>query len=116
MKIDNLLLTFENTLTNKLILCRTSFSLLCTYKEPSSNNSTFFIKLNYIINSDNLFNDYTLLVGDMNINIGNDNIDNEYLYMLATNGFHSLINVYTRFPINKAHTCIDHIVFLKCKI
>jgi len=43
----------------------------------------------------------------MNINIiGNYNIDNENLDMLATNGFHSLINVYTRFPNNK-HTLVS---------
>jgi len=55
-----------------------------------------------------------LLVSDININIiGKDNINNEYLDLLETNGFHSLINVYTKLPTIKAHYCIDN-MFLIC--
>jgi len=94
--------------------CKTPFNLLCTYRPPSLNSNVFLFRLNNIIISDPTFNDRTLLVGDMNINIiGKYNVDNEYLDMLATNGFHSLINVYTRLPNNKTHSCIDH-MFLKC--
>lgn len=33
--------------------------------------------------------------------IGNENVNNECSDMLPSNGFYSLVNVYTRLPVNK---------------
>jgi hypothetical protein len=46
----------------------------------------------------------------MNINIlGNNSINNEYLDLLSEYGFASFININTRLPICRNHSCIDHI-------
>jgi len=72
------------------------------------------VYLNNLINNDKSLQDRTLIIGDININIiGNEHVNNEYLDMLSLNGFSSLINVYTRLPLNKTHSCLDHI-FFKC--
>jgi len=53
---------------------------------------------------------YTVLIGDMNINIVGDNlINNEYLDLLSVSGFASFININTRLPNGRNHACLDHI-------
>jgi len=88
------------------------------YKSPPLNNNEFLACINNILKNDNSPCDRTILIGDMNINIigrylVSENVNNEYLDMLSSNGFYSLINVHTRLRINKTHSCIDHI-FIKC--
>jgi len=73
----------------------------------------FLTRLDSILVSDNDIIDKTMsiLLGDININIiGNNNVENNYLDLLSSHGFRSLINVYTRTPAGiSKNSCIDHI-------
>lgn len=94
--------------------CNERFNILCIYRSPSSNSDEFLTCLSNIIKTDKTLIDRTLIIGDTNINIiGTDNIDNEYLDLLSSYGFHSFVNIYTRLPTTHTHSCIDH-VFVKC--
>lgn len=54
------------------------------YRSPSFCNNTFLACLNKILNNDRSFYDCTLIIGDMNINIiDNENVNNEYLDKLS---------------------------------
>lgn len=56
-------------------------------------------------------NDCSILIGDMNIDV-RENINNEYLDMMAEQGFKYFINIFTRSPAFGNHSCLDHI-FIK---
>jgi len=88
-------------------------NLICIYRSPSGIINEFLTRLEAILMSDKdiVDNTMTILLGDININIiGNDNVENNYLDLLSSNGFSSLINVYTRIPVGiSKNSCIDHI-------
>jgi len=88
-------------------------NLICIYRSPSDIINEFLTRLEAILMSDKDIVDstMTILLGDININIiGNDNVENNYLDLLSSNGFSSLINVYTRIPAGiSKNSCIDHI-------
>jgi len=91
-----------------------SLNLICIiYRSPSGVINEFLTRLEAILMSDKYVVDKTLtiLLGDININIiGNNNVENNYLDLLSSNGISSLTNVFTRTPagISKSF-CIDHI-------
>lgn len=91
-------------------------NIICTYKSPSGIIKELLTRLEEILLLlDKVVqnNTLTVLLGDMNINIaGNNNVDNNYLDLLSTNGFISLINIFTRIPVSSFSSCIDHI-FIK---
>jgi len=72
-------------------------NLLCIYRSPTGVINEFLTHLEAILLSDKDIVDknITILLGDININIiGNNNVENDYLDLLSSNGFISLINVH----------------------
>ncbi|XP_060846100.1 uncharacterized protein LOC132925747 [Rhopalosiphum padi] len=78
----------------------------CIYSLPGSPSdiiNEFLTRLEAILMSDKDIVDstMTILLGDININIiGNDNVENNYLDLLSSNGFSSLINRVSGDPKN----------------
>jgi len=60
-----------------------------------------------VIDDSKINNAITVLTGDMNINLKENN--NGYLNLLSEYQYVSFINVYTRLPIGFNHACLDHI-------
>jgi len=84
--------------------------ILFVYRSPSTEISNFISILRKVLDDYKYKGGYTTLIGDMNINIlGNNSINNEYLDLLSEYGFASFININTRVPIGRNHSCIDHI-------
>lgn len=84
--------------------------LLCIYRSPSTDINVFNNTVNKVIKENKIKDYYTVLIGDMNINIVGDNeLNNDYLNLLSEKGFASFINVYTRVPNGQQHACLDHI-------
>jgi len=85
-------------------------NILCIYRSPSTDIRSFMEILSKVINEYKYKGGYTVLIGDMNINIVGDNlINNEYLDLLSVSGFASFININTRLPNGRNHACLDHI-------
>lgn len=83
------------------------------YRLPSSSKCDFLISLeNYVNFSCNAENE--LLIGDMNINLLNEDDCTEYMNLLQEKKFISLVNEATR-ETDKSKTCIDH-AFIKTKL
>lgn len=86
------------------------------YRSPSTNSQNFIGDLNDIL-SENTKDQKRIyvLAGDININLleTNSGVVNDYLTVLSSHGFHSLINKPTRVQAESA-TCIDHF-FVKYK-
>ncbi|XP_022163951.1 uncharacterized protein LOC111029296 [Myzus persicae] len=97
----------------KLSLCinNTPLVFYCVYRSPASNTNDFIVNLRNIFDKENTDKGYNFLIGDMNINII-ENINNDYLDMLAEHGYKSYINIYTRLPLKGNYSCLDHI-FIK---
>lgn len=71
------------------------------------------MNLNDIINNDKTLQERPLIIGVMYINIiSNEHINNEYLDMLSSNGFYSLINVYK--SLQDTHWPWLYHLFVKC--
>lgn len=87
-------------------------NIIGIYKSPTIKCNDFNEQLgNYLSHLTN--SDYTLLVGDINIDIlSNDTYAQDYVDLLNENGFVSQINSYTRVENISTKSCIDH-VFLK---
>lgn len=99
-----------NILKLSLVNLSTPINVLCIYRSPSTDESTFLKTLSKVINEKNNKNDHSVLMGDMNINILDESANNnEYLYLLSKTGFVSLINIYTRVPVGLNHSYLDHI-------
>lgn len=61
--------------------------------------NTFIKTLSEVIRENKKKDNYTVLIGDTNINIvGINPLNNDYLNLLSENGFASFINSYTRLP------------------
>jgi len=94
-------------------LCNVFFSVYCIYRSPSGDKNKFLTIINSILSKDECINGHVIIIGDINLNIiGSDCDENEYLDTISEKGFRSLINVYTRTPIDQRHSCLDHI-FIK---
>jgi hypothetical protein len=88
-------------------------NILCVYRSFSTDISNFISILRKVLNEYKYKGGYTILIGDININIlGNNSINNQYLDSLSENGFASFININTRLSISRNHSCIDPI-FIK---
>jgi hypothetical protein len=99
-----------NILKLSLVNLSTPINMLCIYRSPSSDERIFLKTLSKVIDETNNKDGYTVLIGDMNINILSDNAyNNEYLDLLSKTGFASFINIYTRVPVGLNHSCLDHI-------
>ncbi|KAF0705322.1 otoferlin-like [Aphis craccivora] len=80
-------------------------------KSPNDNLELFLKSLDLILPEINVHYK-SIICGDININILiNSNISNDYLNIMARNGFLPCINNFTR-ETNRSKTCIDHI-FIK---
>lgn len=105
--------TVANILNLKLEVNNIPLNILCVYRSPTSDICEFITTIENIFKVENKNNEISILIGDMNINIlGTNSTNNEYLDMLSEYGFKSLINIFTRTPINCKHSCLDHI-FMK---
>jgi len=62
---------------------------------------------NYLEHIDD-HNKHYIIAGDLNINIMDANLSNDYLHIMASNNFISCINNFTRVT-NTTKSCIDHI-------
>lgn len=90
-----------------------TYQLIAIYKSPQINIADFNDSLKSYIKHIKK-TDYSLIIGDVNIDILSENINSyEYLDILSENGFISQINKYTR-EQNESKSCLDHI-FLKSK-
>jgi len=84
--------------------------LLYIYRSPSTDINVFNNTVNKVITENKNTGYYTVLIGDMNINIVGDNdLNNDYLNLLLENVFASFINLYTRLPNWQKHACLDYI-------
>jgi len=85
------------------------FHLLCIYRSPNDNIDIFVNNLESFLSGLSKKNVYNVICGDINIDImKNSKISNEYLNIMAFNGFIPCINNYTRVT-SYFQTCIDHI-------
>lgn len=98
-------------LKNKKYLLITSI-----YRPPSTNAENFIINLkNYLEQTKNTLAEYHAIVGDINLNISDENqITSNYLNTLCEYNYISAINKNTRIQ-GVSSSCIDHI-FVKSKI
>lgn len=108
-EINNKILKIEFTINKKLIF------ISAIYRPPSTDVKKFNFHLNdYLKSIERKGIDYYLLVGDINIDIlNNDKNSDDYLNILSEYDYLSYINKPTRIDGNSS-SCIDHI-FLKCK-
>lgn len=91
------------------------FSLICIYRSPNDDLENFIIGLDLFLSQiSNTF--LSIFCGDININIlKNSNKSNDYLNIMARNGFLPCINNFTR-ETNSSGSCIDHIFIKNIKI
>lgn len=89
-----------------------SFNVIAGYRSPSTSEQKFVTDLEIFL-SNLPSKDFTIIIGDMNINILNNNshIANNYLAFLMSLGFKSYINTFTRVT-QETSSCLDHI-FIK---
>lgn len=108
-----LLQIFLNSYSIQLIFLidKLVFSLICIYRSSNDNQELFLKGLDLILLQIN--NSYkSIICGDINIHITRNSItSNEYLNIMARNGFLTCINNFTTVS-NHSNTCIDHI-FIK---
>lgn len=91
------------------------FSLICTYRSPNDDLDNFIIGL-YLFLSQIKNTFLSIFCGDININIlKNSNKSNDYLNIIARNGYLTCINNFTRVT-NLSGSCIDNIFIKHIKI
>lgn len=103
---------FEGLL-GKLIVNGNALSLLVVYRPPEGCRKSFVLEVEEFITQQHK-NDSLLLVGDVNINLFNDDDYRvqEYENMMSENGFRRCIYGATREEISggrESSTCIDHV-------
>lgn len=109
---DNKCIELEITLHNK-----NKMKITGVYRSPSGNPEMFVEQLgNYLERTKNKFVKHHMIIGDINLNLldDNDGTVSDYLNILAEYNFNSLINKTTR-EQNGSVSCIDH-CFLKSTI
>ena len=121
-KIDELSICDSHieTCVAKIISKRTNFNciILGVYRPPSGMICNFIDALEMILSHLTMQNSTIILAGDMNINISNENSNDtaNYLSVLNSFGFYSVITLPTRFPNNSNNpTTLDHIFLNRIK-
>ena len=86
-----------------------SFNVVTTYRSPSTSETNFVQDLEIFLSRLKSEN-FTIFLGDININILSPGLDiaNRYLATLMSLGFKSYINAFTRVT-TETKSCIDHI-------
>lgn len=98
-----------------ILYATNTIQIIAIYRSPSLCALDFNSHLGRYLNSLKSYKDIELIVGDMNLDIlDNNEYCQEYLNILAEQGYISAINTYTRVQAN-SKTCLDHI-FLKTNI
>lgn len=91
-----------------------SYAIYAMYRPPSTKVVEFIESLQFYLQHQRLTNDYSIFVGDINIDILKTNLHSEeYLNIMAEFGFKSVINNCTRIQ-GTSQSCLDHI-FIKAK-
>lgn len=107
----------ENTFINlKICINHLIYNIIAVYRLPSTNKLIFLEELKLIFeNNKTRDNNICIFTGDINIDINNkqDQLVNNYLNIMAQNGFLSYINKATRIS-DESESCIDHF-FLRTK-
>ncbi|KAJ8947437.1 hypothetical protein NQ317_014516 [Molorchus minor] len=112
--IDNIDYTIEKISNTSLINLRfclngRSYNLYAMYRPPSTNIIEYIDALQIYLQNQNLKYDYSLFVGDINIDISKSTLhSDDYLNIMSEFGFKSIINDYTRIQEN-SKSCLDHI-------
>ena len=93
-----------------------TFGVSCLYRPPSTHVPSFLEDIEAYFLNDLVSSHIDIFIGDININIHNqqDNLVNSYLSILNHFGFLSAINGATRVT-NNSSSCIDHI-FIRRKL
>lgn len=109
---SNTIIQLELEIDNK------TYFISALYRNPvytSQSLENFLGGLDNYLSSININFDYSLFLGDINIDIlKNDNVANDYLNIFSSHGYISAINKPTR-VFGNSMSCIDHI-FIKQKI
>ena len=105
--IDKLNFKSADTLQIDFLINNERYSLVCLYRLQQLHGELFLGEL------ENYFRTHTannmILIGDMNVDLlKNTTLSKDYVLLMASNGFESLINVPTRITKDTS-TCIDHI-------
>lgn len=88
-----------------------SYNVIGIYRSPSTSTTLFIKELDCLLASQPVVS-HQICIGDININILKDQyLNTEYLNMLYSNGYISLVNCPTRVTSTSA-SCLDHI-FIK---
>ncbi|KAJ8947323.1 hypothetical protein NQ317_014109, partial [Molorchus minor] len=117
--IDHIDYTIEKISNTSLINLRfclngRSYNLYAMYRPPSTNIIEYIDALQIYLQNQNLKYDYSLFVGDINIDISKSTLhSDDYLNIMSEFGFKSIINDYTRIQEN-SKSCLDHI-FIQSK-
>lgn len=118
-EIDNVDFTFQkisDTSVINLTFCLNgnSYNIHAMYRPPATYLLDFIDSLQVYLQNQNLNYDYSIFVGDTNIDILEKNLQSDdYLNILAEFGFTPVINKYTRIQ-GDSKSCLDHI-FIKSK-
>jgi len=108
LKIEKQVLLNCNSIQLIIKINELIFSLICIYRSPNDNLESFLTGIDLFLSQINKQH-INIISGDININImKNTNISNDYLNIMARNGFIPCINNFTRVT-NHSKTCIDHI-------
>ena len=89
-----------------------STTILGVYRQPRGSYPSFQTKLDEIISAHNLTQNDTLLVGDFNICLLNEDYSdttNSFINSLRSSDFYPVISRPTRIGPNNSLSCIDHI-------
>lgn len=109
LELSGVTLTCIDVTINNIAFC-----ISCIYRPPSTDTQFFISDVESYLSTNNLKKQVDILIGDININLGNENNleVNTYLSMLNRYGFLSAINSPTRVTIETT-SIIDHIFIRK---
>lgn len=102
------MITDCNSIEISLDIDNKFINIIGIYRSPNSNIDNFLESLNNYLEHLDDHNKRFIIAGDMNINIMDTYLSNDYLNIMASNNFISCINNYTRVT-NTTKSCIDHI-------
>lgn len=104
---EEVVITDSNCLTFSITKNKKVFSCTAIYRSPNGRYENFITALRGVLDRISKPNTIRLLLGDININILNeeDNKASEYLNLLSEKGFHS----YCDKPTGNNNNCLDHV-------
>lgn len=111
LKIINIaynMITDCNSIEISLDIGNKYINIIGIYRSPNTNIDNFLESLNNYLEHLDDYNKRYIIAGDLNINIMDANLSNDYLNIMAINNFISCINNFTRVT-NTTKSCIDHI-------